>query len=74
MWKVKRMNTARIVVLTITVGAGGIAAHHASGSVNKPSTAPVAQFQTVDVLVAKSDFGLGPVVRYGVSSPTTTQK
>ena len=74
MWKVKRMNTARIVVLTIAVGAGGIAAYLASGSDNKPPTAPVAQLSTVDVLVAKSDFGLGPVVRYGVSSPTTTQK
>jgi hypothetical protein len=32
MWKVKRMNTARIVVLTIAVGAGGIAAYPADGS------------------------------------------
>jgi Flp pilus assembly protein CpaB len=37
MWKVKRMNTARIVVLTIAVGAGGIAAYPASGSDNKPA-------------------------------------
>jgi pilus assembly protein CpaB len=60
MWKVKRMNTARIVVLTIAVGAGGIAAYLASGSDNKPApTEPVAQLQTVDVLVAKSDIGLG---------------
>ena len=27
MWKVKRMNTARIVVLAIAIGAGGIAAY-----------------------------------------------
>jgi pilus assembly protein CpaB len=103
MWKVKRMNTARIVVLTIAVGAGGIAAYLASGSDSKPlPTEPVAQLQTMDVLVAKSDIGLGQavapenlqwqtwpaatdnqalkrgdsvnVVRYGVSSPTTTQK
>ncbi|HET7123280.1 MAG TPA: Flp pilus assembly protein CpaB, partial [Bradyrhizobium sp.] len=46
------MNTARIVVLTIAVGAGGIAAYLASGSDNKPPAAPVAQLQTVDVLVA----------------------
>jgi pilus assembly protein CpaB len=60
MWKVKRMNTARIVVLTIAVGAGGIAAYLASGSDNKPLPAePVAQMQTVDVLVARSDIGLG---------------
>ena len=63
MWKVKRMNTARIVVLTIAVGAGGIAAYLASGSDNKPLPAePVAQLQTVDVLVAKSDIGLGQSV------------
>jgi pilus assembly protein CpaB len=117
MWKVKRMNTARIVVLTIAVGAGGIAAHLASGSDSKPPPAePVAQLQTVDVLIAQSDIGLGQtvtpeglqwqtwrastasnsiadlnagdsrddgalkrsdsvnVVRFGVSTPTTTQK
>ena len=55
------MNTARIVVLTIAVGAGGIAAYLASGS-DKPLPAPTAQMQTVDVLVAKSDIGLGQTV------------
>ena len=60
MWKVKRMNTARIIVLTIAVGAGGVAAYLASGSDDKPTpTQPVAQLQTVDVLVAKADIGLG---------------
>jgi pilus assembly protein CpaB len=63
MWKVKRMNTARIVVLTIAIGAGGVAAYLASGSDNKsPPAEPVAQLQTVDVLVAKSDIGLGQTV------------
>jgi pilus assembly protein CpaB len=62
MWKVKRMNTARIVVLTIALGAGGIAAYLASGSDSKPPAAPVAQLQTVDVLVAKADIGLGQTV------------
>src|SRR6202043_2191158 len=63
MWKVKRMNTARIVVLTIALGAGGVAAYLASGSDSKPPpTEPVAQLQTVDVLVAKSDIGLGQTV------------
>ena len=62
MWKVKRMNTARIVVLTIAVGAGGVAAYLASGSDKDPPSAPVAQLQTVDVLVAKSDIGLGQAV------------
>jgi pilus assembly protein CpaB len=56
------MNTARIVVLTIAVGAGGIAAYLASGSDRPAPTEPVAQLQTVDVLVAKSDIGLGQTV------------
>jgi pilus assembly protein CpaB len=62
MWKVKRMNTARIVVLAVAVGAGGIAAYLASGSDDKAPTAPVAQLPTVDVLVAKADIGLGHMV------------
>ncbi|MEH2520526.1 pilus assembly protein CpaB [Bradyrhizobium sp. AZCC 1610] len=57
------MNTARIVVLTIAIGAGGIAAYLASGS-DKPAPAvPVAQLPTVDILVAKSDIGLGQSVK-----------
>ncbi|HJZ19567.1 MAG TPA: Flp pilus assembly protein CpaB, partial [Bradyrhizobium sp.] len=57
------MNTARIVVLAVALGAGGVAAYLASGSDNKPAPAePVAQLQTVDVLVAKSDIGLGQTV------------
>jgi pilus assembly protein CpaB len=56
------MNTARIVVLTIAIGAGGIAAYLASGSDKRLPTEPVAQLQTVDVLVAKSDIGLGHTV------------
>jgi pilus assembly protein CpaB len=63
MWKVKRMNTARIVVLAIAVGAGGIAAYPASGSDSKPLPEPIVQMQTVDVLVAKSDIGLGQSVK-----------
>jgi len=56
------MNTARIVVLTIAVGAGGVAAYLASGSDKQAPTEPVAQLQTVDVLVAKADIGLGQSV------------
>ena len=53
------MNTARIVVLTIAVGAGGISACLA-GSANKPpQAASIAQFPTLDVLVAKSDISPG---------------
>jgi pilus assembly protein CpaB len=59
------MNRARIVVLTVAIGAGGIAAYLASGSGNSapPPAAPVAQLPTVDVLVAKSDIGLGQTVK-----------
>src|SRR6201994_5074279 len=58
------MNRARIVVLAIALGAGGVAAYLASGSDDKPApTAPVAQLPTVDVLVAKSDIGLGQTVK-----------
>src|ERR1700694_1117680 len=57
---VKRMYTARIVVLIIALSAGGVAAYLASRSDSQPAPAePVAQLQTVDVLVAKSDIGLG---------------
>jgi len=49
MWKVKRMNTARIVVLTIAVGAGGGAACHANGSDGeRPPAEPVAQLRTAE--------------------------
>src|SRR5450432_2436455 len=57
------MNTARIVVLTIALGAGGVAAYLASGSDKTLPAEPVAQLQTVDVLVAKSDIGLGQTVK-----------
>ncbi len=58
------MNTARIVVLAIAVGAGGVAAYLVSGSGDKPQAPvePVAQMQTVDVLVARTDIGLGQTV------------
>jgi pilus assembly protein CpaB len=57
------MYTARIVVLTIALSAGGVAAYLARGSDNNsPPTEPVVQLQTVDVLVAKTDIGLGQSV------------
>jgi pilus assembly protein CpaB len=57
------MYTARIVVLTIALGAGGIAAYLARGFDDKSlPTEPVVRLQTVDVLVAKSDIGLGQSV------------
>jgi pilus assembly protein CpaB len=57
------MKTARIVVLAIAISAGGVAAYLASGS--EPKTVvkePAVQLPTVDVLVAKSDIGLGQSV------------
>src|SRR5712671_1239075 len=57
------MNTARIVVLTIAVGAGGVAAYLASGSDPKAPAEPAVQLLTVDVLVAKNDIGLGSIAR-----------
>jgi pilus assembly protein CpaB len=59
------MKTARIVVLGIALSAGGVAAYLAS-STDGPKVAPaepVAQLPTVDVLVAKSDIGLGQNVK-----------
>jgi pilus assembly protein CpaB len=56
------MNIARIVVLTIALGAGGVAAYLARGTDEKsrPATEPVAApVPTTEVLVAKSDVGLG---------------
>jgi pilus assembly protein CpaB len=59
------MNTARIVVLVIALGAGGVAAYLASGYDNKPAPAlPVAEkLPTVEVLVAKNDIQLGQAVK-----------
>jgi pilus assembly protein CpaB len=59
------MNTARIVVLVIALGAGGVAAYLASGadSSKPPPPAPVAQLSTVEVLVAKNDINLGQTVK-----------
>ncbi|HMM88432.1 Flp pilus assembly protein CpaB [Bradyrhizobium sp.] len=59
------MNIARIVVLIIALGAGGVAAYLARGTDEKsrPATEPVAQLPTVEILVAKSDIGLGQQVK-----------
>jgi pilus assembly protein CpaB len=57
------MNTGRIIVLAIALGAGGIAAFLASGS--DKNSAPIAAappLPTVDVLVAKNDIALGQTV------------
>src|ERR1700743_1794567 len=59
------MKTARIIVLGIALSAGGVAAWLASGS-NASNAAPAepgAQLPTGDVLVPKSDIGLGQIVK-----------
>src|SRR4051812_46733523 len=65
MWKVKRMNKARIVVLTIALVAGAAAAYLASGSDEKPAPAQqvAAPLPTIDILVAKNDIGLGQSIK-----------
>jgi pilus assembly protein CpaB len=60
MWKVKRMNTARIFVLTIALGGGGFAAFFADGPDNTPvPSKPVAGLRTAAVLGARADIGPG---------------
>lgn len=58
------MRAARIVVLAVALGAGGIAAYLASGSKESPppAPAPVVQIETTEILVAKSDINMGQVV------------
>jgi pilus assembly protein CpaB len=55
------MKTARMVVLGVAIAAGGLAAFLASGSDQAlpPPPAPVAQLETIDVLVARNDIGVG---------------
>jgi pilus assembly protein CpaB len=59
MWKVKRMKPARIVVLLIALAAGGIAALLAGRSDQPIVQAPVAALETIEVLVAATDLGIG---------------
>lgn len=83
------MNTARIVVLTIAVGAGGIAADLASGSdaetlararqtgALSPGLRGIADINMVENRIDDQPPKRGEtvnVVRYRVSSSTTTQK
>jgi len=58
------MKPARIIVLVIAIAAGGIAALLAGRSDQPPPPppAPVAQLETVDVLIANNDIGTGNAV------------
>src|SRR5579871_4820551 len=58
------MKPARLIVLFIAIAAGGVAAYMASrsGQAPPPPPPPVVQIETVDVLIANSDIGMGTVV------------
>jgi pilus assembly protein CpaB len=58
------MNVARILILGVALAAGGAAAYLVAGSdeEKKPEPVPVAQFATVDVLIAKNDIAMGTAV------------
>jgi pilus assembly protein CpaB len=53
------MKPARIIVLVIALAAGAIAAFLASRPEPEQAPQPVAQIETVDVLVANNDIGVG---------------
>ncbi|MCC7000493.1 MAG: Flp pilus assembly protein CpaB [Deltaproteobacteria bacterium] len=54
------MKAARLVVLIFAIVAGGIAAYLVSGdSGPPPAPAPVAQFDMVEILVARADINIG---------------
>jgi pilus assembly protein CpaB len=58
------MKPARLIVLIIAIAAGGIAALLAgrSDQAPPPPPAPIVQIETVDVLIANSDIGMGTAV------------
>jgi pilus assembly protein CpaB len=58
------MKPARLAVLGIAIVAGGLAAYLASGinPAPPPPAAPTVQLDTVDVLVAKNDIGVGQAI------------
>ena len=61
------MKAARLVVLTVAIAAGGVAAMLAGRSEKPPEVknAPAPQMATVEVLVAKADIGMGQTVSPG---------
>jgi pilus assembly protein CpaB len=57
------MKAARILVLAVALAAGGAAAFLiGSDEEKKPEAPPVAQLETTDVLIAKSDIGMGTAI------------
>jgi len=61
------MKVARLVVLAVALGAGGVAAMLAGRSEKppEPKVAPTVKIDTVDVLVATSDIKLGQTITAG---------
>lgn len=61
------MKAARLVVLTVAIGAGGVAALLAGRSEKPPETKPdvVAAPTTIDILVAKADIPMGSTLSSG---------
>jgi pilus assembly protein CpaB len=62
------MNAMRILVLIVALAAGGAAAFLVSSGGEKATDAapaPVAEFPTIDVLIAKADIGMGRAVATG---------
>ena len=53
------MKAARVVVLTVALAAGGVAALLAGRSGTPAPKAEAPKFDTVDILVAKSDLARG---------------
>ena len=57
------MKAARILVLAVALAAGGAAAFLIGSDEEKKSEAPpVAQIEAADVLIAKSDIGMGTAI------------
>lgn len=61
------MKAARLVVLTVAIAAGGVAAMLAGRSQKPPEVkvAPASKIATVDVLVAKNDIAMGQSITPG---------
>jgi pilus assembly protein CpaB len=90
MWKVKRMNRARIVVLTVAIGIGGVTACLASALDSKaaPPAGPAAPQSLSPALRSNADAGQVEIasddqssqrsninaVRSGVTDSTAVQK
>ena len=57
------MKAARILVLAVALAAGGAAAFLiGSDEEKKPEAPPIVQMETTDVLIAKSDIGMGTAI------------